>query len=337
MATCAGCGFDLRNAESVGSASDEQVNRQVAFELAARLGHTAVAAHSDLHSLAFFAGVRSIAQLLLVKRGVPAAMDVKNRAPVERISVTHRNELLTHVWSCLHRWPHDFIERCQSFKGPYTALISGREVQPWWIHSVADDHLRRGVPRLSSVEVTLIEKYVTQEMGKFTLPAARLLTGRDISGHWVQSFPELRPDDFKLLYDHLDRRIEASQGRNQCDLMRDKVMFLAARAMGLPQHKLVNWRVDTIRAAVALFTSIEPTKNLSRSTDDVDWWLGWYLSVVRQKYPDSTVSPWLFVYGRSRQMSESLVGSRFSGAVGAAGLKALFPSYRHWLYARLAG
>jgi hypothetical protein len=334
IATCAQCAFDLRQDTLQDAATDEQIDRQSKFELTVRNGYTLIAGHSDLHSLAFFGGLRVLVKFFM-SNGIAGKVGRTQKARfVEWLDIEPRKVLLDRVFVCLANWPTEFIRSCATVKAPYTALTADRAHLPWWIYRVCTESIRRDQPQLSNEEVAHIKRHVVETQGTFTLQAATRMTGRDLS-RWVASPAKLHTwADFQTVLEKLEEEIDRTKGIDQLDLMRDAVMLVMAKVLHLTQGKLRQLEVTTNWVLAVEQYSMPSIQKSPLGSDDLQKWIDWYRICVRPHYPGAKETAWLYLCrGRNGRMSDTLVGARLIAHLRSGGTHEPFKSYSEWVRA----
>ncbi len=154
--------------------------------------------------------------------------------------------------------------------------------------------------------------------------------GRDI-GHLVPREHSVDEDTADMLIAALNQEISEADMQKRNLLLRDKVMFIAARCLKLTPTQLTQlegvnfstncgeefsfWsRIETVEQAYAM--------------------LRWYWFQVRPRLATKSGSA-LFVTHRGVAISPNGVGARFVRAVTSAGLRRSIPSWVQWINGKL--
>lgn len=331
MTRCARCGVDLRRGALLDAAPAKLIELQRRLEGALRDGYIEFSGNSNLHSVLFFAGLRAIAKGLLTLRKKAGGVKVTS-AGLESLSLQDRTDLFLDLADVIDDWPANFLRRCEGAARPFITFTRDNPTLPYWFYRVCDAELRRGVPRISDEEVAYIEAHIEWLDGRFSLARSRAVFGRDIAPALSRSRMAVGSDDAEVLVADIDHRVAATVGQERLDLLRDKVLFVTGRVLGLGQRQL---------AALSLADVIDDAANNadersmmvpSTPTELQDYFV-WYKKEVRPRYPTADSEPWLFLSSSARgQMSESLIGARFMKTVRSADMSRRIKNFAHWTF-----
>ncbi|MDO9071636.1 MAG: TniQ family protein [Rubrivivax sp.] len=331
MTRCARCGQDLRRGALPCSTSATLIDFQRRLEGAMRDGYVDFAGNSNLHSVLFFGGLRAIAKGLLTLRKMAGGAKVTS-AGLESLPLQDRTDLLVDLADVIDDWPASFLKRCKSAARPFITFTRDNPTLPYWFYRVCDAELRRDVPRISDEEVAYIEAHIEWLDGRFSLARARAIFGRDLAPALSRSRTAVGQEDAEVLIAGIDHRVAVTHGQERLDHLRDKVVFVTGRVLGLSQRRLAGLRLeDAIEAAA---DSADERSALVPSTPpELRDYFVWYKNEVRPKYPSADIEPWLFLASGPRgQMSESLIGSRFMRAVRFADMSRRIKNFAHWTF-----
>ncbi len=110
-------------------------------------------------------------------------------------------------------------------------------------------------------------------------------------------------------------------------LLRDKVMFIAARCLKLSPTQLTQLKISDVVVnrvkEISFWARIE-------TVEQVHEMLGWYRHKVRPHLAIKNENA-LFVTHRGKAISPNGVGARFVRAVTDAGLRRSIPSWGQWI------
>jgi hypothetical protein len=179
--------------------------------------------------------------------------------------------------------------------------------------------------KLHADEAAAIAAVSERLSGKLNLGNARSLSGRCIGCALVQ--PCIAEDVADTLVASLDHEISRAYGRFKLLLQRDKVMFIAARCLGLTAPQLLalepsrfeglNWRD---------FSFWERIDTADRAAD----MLSWYFHRLRPELRRGLGKQALFTALNGASLKLNAVGGRFNRAVQNAQLVRSIPSWSHW-------
>lgn len=335
MTRCAHCSVDLRRGALPPDAPSRLIKFQRRLEGALQRGHIEFAGYSALHSVLFFAGLRAVAKGLLALRKEAGGVKVTS-AGLESLALADRVRLFIDLAEVLDAWPTNFLSRCSIARHPFITFTRDQQALPFWFYRVCDSELRREVPRISDEEVAYIEAHIELLDGRFSLARSRALFGRDISPALARSRMAVGPEDAEVFVAEIDHRVAATLGQERLDLLRDKVLFVTARVLGLTQGQLARLSLVDAPADAADDAGERSMLVPSTPTELRDYFV-WYKKEVRPRYPTADSEPWLFLStGPRGQMSESLIGARFMTAVRSADMSRRIKNFAHWTFVERA-
>jgi hypothetical protein len=331
MTRCAQCGVDIRRGALPADAPSRLIKFQRRMESALQLGHIEFAGCSDLHSVLFFAGLRAVAKGLLALRKEAGGVKVTS-AGLEGLSLADRFPLFIELSEVLDAWPTNFLSRCSIAPRPFITFTRDQPTLPFWFYRVCDSDLRREVPRISDEEVAYIEAHIEWLDGRFSLARSRAIFGRDISPALSRSRTAVGSEDAEVLAAEIDHRVAGTVGQERLDLLRDKVLFVTARVLGLSRRQLARLSLADV-VDDAADNADERSMLVPSTPAELRDYFVWYKKEVRPRYPTADSEPWLFLSTGSRgQMSESLIGSRFMTAVRSADMSRRIKNFAHWTF-----
>jgi len=335
MTRCAHCSVDLRRGALPPDAPSRLIKFQRRLEGALQRGHIEFAGYSALHSVLFFAGLRAVAKGLLALRKEAGGVKVTS-AGLESLALADRVRLFIDLAEVLDAWPTNFLSRCSIARHPFITFTRDQQALPFWFYRVCDSELRREVPRISDEEVAYIEAHIELLDGRFSLARSRALFGRDISPALARSRMAVGPEDAEVFVAEIDHRVAATLGQERLNLLRDKVLFVTARVLGLTQGQLARLSLVDAPADAADDAGERSMLVPSTPTELRDYFV-WYKKEVRPRYPTADSEPWLFLStGPRGQMSESLIGARFMTAVRSADMSRRIKNFAHWTFVERA-
>jgi hypothetical protein len=179
------------------------------------------------------------------------------------------------------------------------------------------------------IEAKAIAAASAREFGAYTPTAARKLSGRDVA-HMLR-LPPVGDDVAELLIASIDHEIGEAAEERKTLLLRDKVMFTAARCLHLSVPRLLQLETGQFPERGGQdFSFWDPIDTADRAALMLDW----YQRRVRPHLLREDDVRNLFVTNDGQPLHSSAVGMRFERAVRKAGLKRAIPSWTHWASSR---
>lgn len=330
MTRCTHCGVDIRRGALPPDAPSRLIKFQRRLEGALQQGHIEFAGYSDLHSVLFFAGLRAVAKGLLALRKEGGGVKVTS-AGLESLSLEYRSQLFIDVAEVVDNWPTNFLNRCSVARHPFVTFTRDQPTLPFWFYRVCDSELHKEVPRISDEEVAYIQSQVESLDGRFSLARSRAIFGRDIGPAMSRSRRAVGSEDAEVFVAEIDHRIAVTHGQERLDCLRDKVLFVAGRVLGLSQKQLAGMRLADVDDAAN--TSGDGAALIQSTPTELRTYFVWYKKEVRPRYPTADSEPWLFLSSGPRgRMSESLIGARFMNAVRSADMSRRIKNFAHWTF-----
>lgn len=324
ISKCMRCATDLADLPLAKPAQPQVIELQTEMERAAAEGHVSFAGRKQLHSLAYFTGLRVLATGLarmMSAEGGPTA------SQLEAMDIAARCLLMQRLAETVSRWPEAFMTLTSGMPHPYTHFFrdKGRMQVPLWLQE-AGDQIRRGSFSFSKEERSYVFAMTEATTGRLTGKAARSLFKRDISKQLRA--PAVNQEDASWFIASIDQSIAGATGQRRRDLLRDKVLFVTARVCRLSVPEVISLDVSFADGSSA--GSQEPVWDVPQTKSDLARWMRWYLKDVRSQYR-SAGTPWLFVCDTARgQLSDSLVSARFQAAVTQSGISRRISNFRRW-------
>jgi hypothetical protein len=324
ISKCMRCATDLADLPVAEPARPEVIAFQAEMERAATKGYVSFAGHEQLHSLAYFTGLRvlatGLARMINAERG-PAAPQL------EAMDIATRYLLMQRVAATVSNWPEAFVTLTNGMPRPYTHFFRDRDRTqvPLWLQE-AGDQIRRGSFSFSKEERSYVFAMTEATTGRLTSKAARSLFKRDISR--LLREPAVDQEDASWFIASIDQSIAGASGKHRRDLLRDKVLFVTARVCRLSIPEVISLNISFADALGD--ESQEPAWDVPQTKSDLARWMRWYFKDVRSQYR-SAGSPWLFVCDTERgQLSDSLVSARFQAAITQSGISRRISNFRRW-------
>ncbi|MET2595607.1 TniQ family protein [Ralstonia sp. SM1876_UCD536_TZ33] len=314
---CAYCRCTLARASARSVTQDTGWQTYISNVIAA--GH-AVIAGRPVYSHLYFDGLR------FIMSGLHRAHGVGRAAVFERLLPGERAARLREAIQLTQSWPDEFLAKCASLPRPYTLFAMGRSDMPWWLASVLTEHVRQTPAPLSPAEAKAIVSAVSGLSGACTAHAARRFSGRDISRLLM---PQTVSDILAAeLIARLDAEMRVGPRSNRRILLRDKTMFLMARALHLNVSQLLAMRVSRQGRVKKGDGSLLVMSQLAHVARDS---LQSYLRAVRPTLLGAADEDSLFISMNGVPLGRSAVGMRFSRAVYIAGLQDVVPGWLAWV------
>lgn len=244
----------------------------------------------------------------------------------ERVGVGGRLQRLQAAVKLADDWPNRFLGYCSQVKKPYAAFTKDAADIPYWLASVLRQQLLARSAPLYRDEAESIATASERITGRSDISAARLLSGRSIDRALLRPF--VSDDTADMLVASIDHEVSRSTGIRRAILLRDKVMFIAARCMHLSTPQLLALDPEAFAAVnCARFSFWDRIDTTGRAAV----MLSWYLDRLRPQLVQGTDAPAFFTALGGGALKPNAVGSRFTRAVHVAGLSRGIPSWNHWL------
>ena len=303
--------------------SREAIAAQQRIDRVLDLGYATLPNQGAVYSHLYFDGLRQLMIGLSALSKFPG-----QRGSFERAGIGDRLQRLQAAVDLTDDWPDRFLGFCSQVKKPYAAFTKDGAEIPYWLASVLRQQLlarRAPVHRDEAEAIATASEHIT---GRSGISAARLLSGRSIEHALVR--PCVSDDTADMLIASIDQEVSQTTGICRALLLRDKVMFIAARCMHLstPQLLALNPEVfATVNCAqFSFWNRIDTTRRAAVM-------LRWYLDRVRPQLVQGAGGQALFTALGGVALKPNAVGSRFTRAVRAAGLSRRIPSWNQWIRA----
>jgi len=345
-ARCWKCDFDLRDSRHTEVPDKSLVMFQAQLEQILGDEYANWAGNPTMHSIVFFDGLRALIAGITsrhsrerLKKSIKLEdIDLSDwpRTGLEMASLSMRRELFRLLAKVLERWPTNFIELIHECKLRYADLKGDSEQRSLWYEDVIRYEAGGGYALISQDEANAIADAVETKYGRLNLKAATRLSGRDIASHVADHLPRPISDDvYEELLTSIDHQIAGTldEIERSC-LIRDKIMFVAGRQIGLSEVALANLTLERLRSLVSeeerlAFSEVARTSRQSRA------WIEWYWKKVRPKLRPRADVDVVFTSSLTRQgLRHSAVSARFCKAVEFAMLKGSIRSYGQWVAGR---
>lgn len=309
---CHQCSFDLRWAPESAATVDE-LAAGCWMDHALQFGWVAVG-DSVVYAPAFFAGISALV-LALHSKVRWQGLDMS--------SLEQRRELISRACLLLPEWPTRFLKRCSESNWTSVDLTLPRKQLPFWLHQVVRQNIDQKRATISAEEAQAIYEKTIVETGKFSVKAARFISGRRIEQRHLRLScrAEVSDDSFELLLAHIDHLISRQPKlEERCHLFADKVIFALARVCGFTQVDIAKYLMGE---AMAFASQDRPDFwKIPTTRQDVAAWVGWYLRDIRPNFKLPTNFSHVFVCRQNyRPLSASTLGERFRTYVGDADLQ----------------
>jgi len=245
----------------------------------------------------------------------------------ERVEIPQRATLLQFACQLTVNWPHQFLQRCNVIRHPYTLLSEGDGDIPFWLYSVMRWDLYSGKADISKTEAMAMTAVFEQQgsTGSFAR-LVRKTWGRDIA-HLIPRTATLDDDVADMLIASIDHEIARASKEYRCILLRDKVMFSVARCLKLKITQLASLTIKDVASAdeanFLFWTRLE-------SKDAAYAMIKWYVNQVRPSLALETEDA-LFISNKGVRIASNGIGMRFHRALHVANLLRAIPSWHHWI------
>lgn len=299
------------------------IQMQQAINQALQSGYVKLG-ESCVYAPQYFEGLRRLMRIVPSEEA-----SFKRRSIFELSSISQRTLLLQFSMQLVVNWPCRLLQRCKEIPHAYTTLSVGGGAIPYWLHSVLRWNIYSGRADISKDEVMAM-MHVVEQHGSLGSASHRVkkIWGRDIR-HLAPRDPSVDDVTADMLIAALNQEISRANIQKRNLLLRDKVMFIAARCLKLTPTKLTQLKVTNTNVSTnggEEFSFGTPVKTAEQAYA----MLRWYRLKVRPRLALKNQST-LFVTHHGGPISPNGVGARFVRAVTAAGLRRSIPSWGQWI------
>ena len=315
---CSKCRARLDAAIKTAQVGDVQM--QIRIDTALNDGFAVMESGQWVYSHLYFEGLR------MLMRVADLPQSARHRMGFEFASIEQRLDLLRSSIELSSDWPDRFLRRCSTLPHAYTS-VSMNEQGPYWLDSVLRTHVLNRRALLSREEADAIATAarrldVSAPLGGLT----RRLSGRDIA-HLLPALPTVTDDVADMLIASLDQEISIASTSYRRLLLRDKVMFIAARCFRLSIPQLLALSVDDIDVCDEEEFSFWERIDTPRCA----WaMLRWYARNVRPHLALGSTKA-LFTSVEGKPVKGNAISMRFVRAVSAAQLRRAIPNWIQWV------
>ena len=293
------------------------MQRQI--EAAVHLGFVMLA-NRPLYSHLYLEGLRML--MRIQEREQPT----RARQSFEFASHQRRLDLLRTVVRLTMNWPLDFVDQCAALPHVHTTVAGSKETRPYWVESVLRGQLLTKRSPVSKLEADSIAAVVARQGASKAgiLKAAKALSGRDLA-HWLRP-SQVSPYTTDELIEWIDQEIAKRHGTRKNLLLRDKVMFIAARGLQLTMPKLLSIHIESIpKLGNGAFSFCDRIDAKSA----VFVMLEWYVQQVRPVLKSGKTSA-VFTSNKGTALTCTALGMRFDRAIRSAGLDREVFTWMRW-------
>lgn len=315
MLRCYKCRAKISGPAEVMPSHDTQMQSHI--ETVLRDGFAVLASGQAVYSHLYFDGLR------MIMRAQPTPP--RSGAIFELAPIRYRLELLRMARQLTADWPDVFLAHCSRLPHAYTTVSRG-EVVPYWLDSVLRRNLFFRRAPLSKEEANAIA--TTARRVDATAPireVCRRLSGRDVA-HLLVRHSAVGDTVVDMLIASMDREIAAARRSRGCVLLRDKVMFIAARCLRLRAPELLALRVEEIEEHSGSSFTFE---RRIETRADVHAMLWWYIQHVRPQFAPTDVEN-LFIACDGSRLGRTSLSMRFVRALKAAQLQEEIFNWTRW-------
>lgn len=303
--------------------SAETIDMQRCIDRVLDQGFAALSDQGSVYSHLYFDGLRQLMVGLVALRTIP-----DQRGSFESASIGDRLKRLQAAVALAGDWPSRFLGFCSQVNKPYAAFTKDAAEIPYWLGAVLRQHLlarRAPVYRDEAEAIATATEHIT---GRSSISAARLISGRSIEHALAR--PCVSDVTADMLIASLDQEVSRSTGSRRALLLRDKVMFIAARCMHLSTPQLLALTPGAFAAvSCSRFSFWDRIDTAERAAV----MLSWYLDRLRPLLVQDGCRQALFTGLGGVALKPNAVGSRFTRAVQAANLNRVIPSWNQWIRA----
>lgn len=320
MLRCFKCGS--RMDEVTVPALAEDVRMQAKIDAAVRDGFAEVVPGIPIYSPLYFDGLRMMMRVGDM-RGTNRA-----RKRFEHESINSRLDLLKAALDLTVDWPTRLLDRCAAIPHAFTSITSN-EPSPYWLDAVLRQYVLKRRALISDIEAkAIIAEAMRRDSSACLGVLTRNISGRDI-GRLLPPLPPVSDDSADLLIASLDRQISIASAQGRLLLLRDKVIFMAARCFHLSVPDMLALTLSELELDA---TGDEEFSFWERVDSHERAWamLRWYVREVRSKLALGNTKA-LFVTARGTPIKRNAIGMRFSIAVSTAQLERAIPDWTRWV------
>lgn len=318
MSICVFCGTSLIRPSSTVAPHDLEMQRY--FEQILSDGYVKINDATHVYSHLYFEGLR----ILMVGQSKFNVVDT-NRTYFERASIEHRLIQLRAATNILIDWPDRFLNFCASVKAPYSVFRRDNVQIPYWLASVLRGHVFNAYAPVSILEMNSILQVAERDGNTSIRTKIRLMSGRDAT-RFLPTTMGIDDDIADTLLASIDQEITGLNEKQRAILLRDKVMFIAARCLRLNATQLLAYQIKELPKNHWRFSFWERVE----TADQVEAMLCWYQIDIRPIFA-LTKSTSLFTTSSGKDLHHSAIGARFSRAVRGANLDRQIPNWRCWI------
>lgn len=314
---CSKCRSRLDTAIKTASAGDVQM--QIGIDTALNDGFTVMESGQWVYSHLYFEGLR------MLMRVVDLPASARHRMGFEFASIEQRLDLLRSSIELSSDWPDRFLRRCSALPHAYTS-VSMNEQGPYWLGSVLRNHVLNRRALISKEEADAIATAAQRLDASSPLrELTRRLSGREIA-HLLPTPPAVTDNMADMLIASLDQEISIASTSYRRLLLRDKVMFIAARCLRLSIPQLLALSVDDIGPC-----DDEEFSFWERIDTQCCAWamLRWYARNVRPQLALGSTKA-LFTSVEGKPVKGNAISMRFVRAVSAAQLGRAIQHWNLW-------
>ncbi|MDC7714598.1 hypothetical protein PQU96_10755 [Vogesella sp. LYT5W] len=279
--TCPICQHPLTK-QTLISAKRELVDFQILLENALGQGFIDWGGNPSLHSVLFFDGLRALLSggLRAMRRSDPT---LSGRAPIfERRPLDERREGMLLLGHWLDLWPQRFLAEVEQNGFRYSELTKWRSPFPYWCDQVLHP-LNQQQAKTADLEAETIMHVVLRKKGKYSLPAARQLAGKDLSKIWLRLHPrrKLPHETLETAVVAVDHQIAGTlDSAERLKLLRTKFMLVGRYGLQLRPSALASLTLAGIYR-LGLTIPIVSFYEVPRTREQAAAWLVWYWHRVR--------------------------------------------------------
>lgn len=304
-------------------ASRETIDSQRCIDRVLDQGFVALPRHSVVYSHLYFDGLRQLMIGLVALGTIPG-----QRGSFEGAGIGDRLQRLQMAVTLAGDWPNRFLGFCSQVKKPYAAFTKDASEIPYWLASVLRQQLLTRKAPVCRDEAEAIAAAAENVFGHSTTAAMRQISSRSVGK--VMPRLHLSEDTADLLLASIDQDVSRCSGMQRVLLLRDKVMFIAARCMRLsiPQLLALDQKqfVGVNCSTFSFWDRIEAPEHAAQM-------MSWYLRHLRPQLVKAVDTGALFVGLNGAALGQSAVGERFTKAVLQAGLERSISNWRLWIRA----
>lgn len=335
---CHCCGFDLRLSD-VKQAESALVDFTRQLEETISSGFTSFGGNPNLHSLAYFAGLRILiraARRVVNENPAVLANEAETKSPpivradIELLPLVQRRRLMAELIQILGEGPEKIGPYLKERSFLYSKIEISDSEMPYWLAQALLPLKRSQHPDRLPAEVSAIAEAVQRKTGYFTPSAARTLFGAHFDPRTlpVTYRSDVSDDAYEHLMAWLDHEIGRTvEPRLRFALLQDKVIFGLFRLTDLTTSEIANLKTTEVpKPSEEVSFDTEP-----RTEQQAFSRLSWHVKRIRDMHEAADKFQNVFLSPHTgRPIGATAIQERFKLTVKRAFLTSSIAGMRHF-------